>query len=73
MNAHTTISGKKKPSSFDDLIPAILTFGATPTMPIPFDAAAIVPAVCVPWPAWSLPGSSGVGAPLEQSVLSAAS
>ena len=28
---------------------AILTFGATPTMPIPFAAAAIVPAVWVPW------------------------
>jgi hypothetical protein len=30
------------------LIPAILTLGATPTIPMPFDAAAIVPAVCVP-------------------------
>jgi hypothetical protein len=32
------------------LIAAILTFGATPTIPIVFFAAAIVPAVCVPWP-----------------------
>jgi hypothetical protein len=73
MKAQTTISGKKKPSSLDVLIPAILTFGATPTIPMPFCAAAIVPAVCVPWPKTSLPGSNGAGAPLEQSVLSAAS
>jgi hypothetical protein len=72
MNAQTTISGKKKPSSFDVLTPAIFTFGATPTMPMPFCAAAIVPAVCVPWPKTSLPGSNGVAAPLEQSALFAA-
>ena len=68
----TTISGKKNPRSVDDLMPAILTLGATPTMPMPFEAAAIVPAVWVPWPFRSLPGASGVGAPLEQSALSAA-
>ena len=72
MNEQITISGKKKPSSVEDLMPAIFTFGATPTMPVPFDAAAIVPAVCVPWPTTSLPGRSGAGAPLEQSALFAA-
>ena len=50
MNAQITASGKKNPSALPALIPAILTFGATPTMPIPLAAAAIVPAVCVPWP-----------------------
>ena len=35
-------------------MPAIFTFGATPTMPRPFLAAAIVPAVCVPWPSSSI-------------------
>ena len=54
-------------------MPAIFTFGATPTMPVPFEAAAIVPAVCVPWPLTSFPGRSGAGAPLEQSALFAAS
>jgi hypothetical protein len=67
-----TISGKKNPSSLLDLIPAMVTFGATPTIPVPFEAAAMVPAVWVPCPMRSLPGSSGCGAPLEQSVLSAA-
>ena len=46
---------------------------ATPVMPIPLTAAAIVPAVCVPWPMWSLPANNGIGSPLEQSVLLAAS
>jgi hypothetical protein len=32
------------------LTAAIFTFGATPVMPKPFAAAAIVPVVCVPWP-----------------------
>jgi len=32
MNAQTTASGKKKPSAFPALIPAMRTFGATPTM-----------------------------------------
>lgn len=50
-------------------MPAIFTFGATPTMPTPFDAAATVPAVCVPWPFLSFPGWSGVGAPVVQSAL----
>src|SRR4051812_5745451 len=45
-NEHTTASGKKKPSASPALIAAIRTLGATPTMPAPFDAAAIVPAVC---------------------------
>jgi len=48
MNAHTTASGKKKPESLPALMPAILTFGATPTIPTPFEAAAMVSAVCVP-------------------------
>ena len=48
MNAQTTASGKKKPAALPALIPAIFTFGATPTMPMPFAAAAIVPAVWVP-------------------------
>jgi hypothetical protein len=56
-----------------DLIPAIRTFGATPTTPVPFAAAAMVPAVCVPCPLLSLPTASACGAPLEQSVLFAAS
>src|SRR6266511_3413678 len=47
MNEQTTDSGKKKPAAFPALMPAIFTFGATPTMPMPFEAAAIVPAVCV--------------------------
>jgi hypothetical protein len=55
------------------LTPAIFTLGATPTMPMPLAAAAIVPAVCVPCPFRSLPGSSGVGVPLEQSALRLAS
>ncbi len=49
------------------------TFGATPTIPTPFCAAAIVPAVWVPWPNTSFPGRSAVCVPLEQSALSAAS
>jgi hypothetical protein len=48
MNEQTTASGKKNPSALPALMPAILTFGATPTIPMLFDAAAIVPAVCVP-------------------------
>src|SRR5439155_869846 len=47
-------------------MPAIRTFGATPTTPIPFDAAATMPAVCVPWPlsssAAAAPGTRGRGA-----------
>ena len=50
MKAQITASGKKKPSALPALMPAILTFGATPTMPMPLEAAAIVPAVWVPWP-----------------------
>jgi hypothetical protein len=64
---------EEEPSSFDVLTPAIFTLGATPTMPMPLAAAAIVPAVCVPCPFRSLPGSSGVGVPLEQSALRLAS
>ena len=50
MNAQTTDSGKKNPSEFPALMPAIWTLGATPTIPMPFFAAAIVPAVWVPCP-----------------------
>src|SRR6185312_16647023 len=60
MNAQITACGKKNPSSVPVLTPAIRTLGATPTMPIPFAAAAIVPAVCVPWPLWSI-HADGVG------------
>src|SRR5260370_38464985 len=54
--AQTTASGKKNPpTSVPALIAAILTLGATPTMPCPLDAAAMVPAVggprAVPIPA----------------------
>src|SRR5207253_1591022 len=49
------------------------TFGATPTMPKPFEAAAIVPAVCVPWPLSSWAAVPGTGAPLTQFALSATS
>ena len=73
MNAQTTASGKKNPSALPALIPAILTFGATPTIPIPFDAAAIVPAVCVPWPLSSCAAVPGTGAPLTQFALLATS
>ena len=45
MNEQMTISGKKKPSSLLDLIPAIDTSGATPDRPMPLTAAATVPAV----------------------------
>ena len=38
-----------KPSSLTTLTEAIRTFGATPTMPTPLRAAAMVPATCVPW------------------------
>jgi hypothetical protein len=48
MNAQMTASGKKNPLPLPALMPAIFTFGATPTIPMPFLAAAIVPAVCVP-------------------------
>jgi len=48
--AQITASGKNETGGVAGLDPAIFTFGATPTMPIPFEAAAIVPAVCVPWP-----------------------
>ena len=50
MKAQTTDSGKKNPAALPALMPAIFTFGATPTIPNPFEAAAMVPAVCVPWP-----------------------
>jgi hypothetical protein len=73
MKEQTIISGKRNPSLFVDLMPAIFTLGATPTIPMPFCAAAIVPAVCVPWAKRSLPGRSGAGAPLVQSALAAAS
>ena len=74
MNEQMTMSAKKKPSSFDDLIPAILTRGATPVIPKPFDAAAIVPAVWVPWPAWSSHAASAeTGAPLSHDTLRAKS
>src|SRR5438309_10094288 len=50
MKAQTTASGKKNPFASPALIAASLTFGATPTTPMPLRAAAIVPAVCVPCP-----------------------
>src|SRR5919198_5137665 len=74
MKAQTTDSGKKKPSELPALMPAILTLGATPTMPIPLAAAAIVPAVWVPWP-WSSIHAEGdlSGAPDRHPALSAKS
>jgi hypothetical protein len=70
MNEHTTISGKKKPASVEDLIAAIFVFGATPVMPNPFCAAAVVPAVCVPWPLRSSHAAGlGFGAPDSQDAL----
>src|SRR5919197_3890002 len=73
MNEHTTASGKKNPSAFPALIPAMRTLGATPTMPKPFEAAAIVPAVCVPWPLSSCAAVPWTGAPLTQFALAATS
>ena len=74
MNAQITASGKKNPSALPALIPAIFTFGATPTMPMPLDAAAIVPAVWVPWPLSSFAATSpGTATPLTQLALSALS
>lgn len=68
--AQTTASGKKKPSSFPALMAAILTLGATPTMPMPLSAAAMVPAVWVPWPSTSAQ-AAGVwsGTPPTQDTL----
>ena len=68
-----TASGKKNPALFPALIPAMRTFGATPTIPKPFDAAAIVPAVCVPWPLSSWAARPATGAPLTQFALFATS
>src|ERR687888_1275482 len=73
MNEQMTASGKKNPAALPALIPAMWTFGATPTMPKPFDAAAIVPAVCVPWPLSSCAAVPGTGAPLTQLALFATS
>src|SRR3990172_12922 len=74
MNAHTTASGKKNRAAAPVLMPAILTFGGTPTMPIPFAAAAIVPAVCVPWPLSSFQAAGAVlGTPPTQETLLAKS
>ena len=74
MNAHTTASGKKKPAALPALIPASFTFGATPTIPIPFAAAAMVPAVWVPCPLSSAQAAGLVsGAPLMQDALLAKS
>ena len=72
MNEQTTASGKNRPSARPALMPATFTFGATPTMPAPLDAAAIVPAVCVPWPlSSSAAAAPGSATPLVQSALSA--
>ena len=65
MNAQTTASGKKNPAALPAFMPATFTFGATPTIPIPLLAAAIVPAVCVPWPLSSCAARPGTGAPLD--------
>jgi hypothetical protein len=74
MNAQTTASGKKRPPAVPALMPAIRTSGATPTIPTPFAAAAIVPAVCVPWPlSSSAAAAPATGAPLRQLALSASS
>ena len=74
MKAQTTDSGKKNPAALPALIPAILTLGATPTIPIPFEAAAIVPAVCVPWPLSSIAATiPGTAEPLTQFALAASS
>ena len=69
-NAHTTASGKKNPSALPALMPAIFTFGATPTMPIPLEAAAIVPAVWVPWPLSSshAPGELSATPPMHEAL-----
>jgi hypothetical protein len=73
-NAHTTASGKKNPSALPALMPASFTLGATPTIPMVFLAAAIVPAVWVPCPLSSIHAAGLVsGAPLTQDALSAAS
>ena len=44
----------------------IFAFGATPTTPTPFAAAAMIPATCVPWPAPSV--RSWPGAPVVKST-----
>ncbi len=74
MNAHTTASGKKNPPAVPALMPASFTLGATPTIPIPFLAAAIVPAVWVPCPLSSIHAAGLVsGTPPIQDTLSAKS
>src|SRR5713226_6715040 len=74
MNAQTTASGKKKPLISPALMPAICTLGATPTMPTPFFAAAMVPAVWVPCPLSSFQAAgSWFGTPPIQDTLSAKS
>jgi hypothetical protein len=71
MNAQTTASGKKNPAALPALMAAIRTFGATPPMPRPFFAAAIVPAVCVPWPLSSIhaPGDWFGTPPTHETLL----
>src|SRR5260370_41732375 len=71
MKAHTTASGKKKPFTSPVLMAAIFTFGATPTMPKPTFAAAIVPAVWVPWPLSSFPADGVVLVlpPVQETLL----
>jgi hypothetical protein len=70
MKAHTTASGKKKPFESPVLMAAILTLGATPTMPKPIFAAAMVPAVWVPWPLSSFQAARLVlGTPPMQETL----
>ncbi len=73
MNAQITASGKKNPSASPALIAVILTPGATPTMPIPFWAAAMIPAVCVPWPLSSCAARPGTAVPDRQFALFATS
>ena len=43
--------GEEVPCSVPALSATIFAFGATPAIPMPLIGAAIVPAVCVPWPA----------------------
>src|SRR2546428_10313389 len=70
MKAQTTASGKKKPAVLPALMPAIFTFGATPTMPMPFLAAAMVPAVWGPWPLSSIQADGLVfGTPVTHETL----
>ncbi len=68
-----TASARKKslePFRMLALTTASLTFGAMPTMPIPFDSAAITPATFEPWPESSThEAGSRFGLPPTQETL----